>query len=81
VLVHGFTDSLEGWREYGYVEELKNEHRVVLLDSRGHGASDKPHDPQAYGLELSTTDVLAVLDDLSIDEAHYFGYSLGGWVG
>jgi len=81
VLVHGFTDNLEGWREYGYVEELKNEHRVVLLDSRGHGASDKPHDPQAYSLEQRTTDVLTVLDDLGIDEAHYFGYSLGGWVG
>jgi pimeloyl-ACP methyl ester carboxylesterase len=81
VLVHGFSDSLEGWREYGYIEELKKEHRLILIDVRGHGASDKPHDPEAYGLEQRPADVVTVLDDLGIDEAHYFGYSLGGWVG
>jgi pimeloyl-ACP methyl ester carboxylesterase len=81
VLVHGFTDSLQGWREYGYVEELKKEHRLVLIDARGHGGSDKPHDPEAYGLKHRSADVVAVLDDLGIDRAHYFGYSLGGWVG
>jgi pimeloyl-ACP methyl ester carboxylesterase len=82
VLVHGFTDSLEGWREYGYVEELKKEHRLILIDARGHGGSDKPHDPEAAaGLERRPADVVAVLDDLGIDRAHYFGYSLGGWIG
>ena len=82
VLVHGFTDSLEGWREYGYAAELKKEHRLVLIDARGHGRSDKPHDPEAAaGLERRPADVVAVLDDLGIDRAHYFGYSLGGWIG
>jgi pimeloyl-ACP methyl ester carboxylesterase len=82
VLVHGFSDSLEGWREYGYAAELKKEHRLVLIDARGHGASDKPHDPEAAaGLEQRPADVVAVLDDLVIDRAHYFGYSLGGWIG
>jgi pimeloyl-ACP methyl ester carboxylesterase len=81
VLVHGFSDSLEGWREYGYVEELKKEHRLVLIDARGHGASDKPRDPEAYGLEQRPADVVAVLDDLGIERAHYLGYSLGGWIG
>ena len=46
-----------------------------------HGESDKPHDPAAYGLAHRTADVLAVLDDLSIQKADYFGYSLGGWIG
>jgi pimeloyl-ACP methyl ester carboxylesterase len=81
VLVHGFSESLEGWREYGYAEELKKEHRLVLIDARGHGGSGKPHDPEAYGLKHRPADVVAVLDDLGIDRAHYFGYSLGGWVG
>jgi pimeloyl-ACP methyl ester carboxylesterase len=82
VLVHGFTDGLEGWREYGYAAELKKEHRLVLIDARGHGRSDKPHDPEAAaGLERRPADVVAVLDDLGIDRAHYFGYSLGGWIG
>lgn len=81
VLVHGFSDSLDSWREYGYTEPLKKEHRLILIDARGHGASDKPHDPEAYGLQQRPADVVAVLDDLDIDLAPYFGYSLGGWIG
>src|ERR671916_3219271 len=82
VLVHGFSDTLEGWREYGYAAELKKEHRLILVDARGHGASDKPHDPEAAAsLEQRPADIVAVLDDLGIDRAHYFGYSLGGWIG
>src|SRR3712207_3844754 len=82
VLVHGFSDTLEGWREYGYVAELKKGHRLVLIDARGHGASDKPRDPEAAAsLEQRPADVVAVLDDLGIDRAHYLGYSLGGWIG
>jgi pimeloyl-ACP methyl ester carboxylesterase len=82
VLAHGFSDTLDGWREYGYAAELKKEHRLVLIDARGHGASDKPHDPEtAASLEQRPADVVAVLDDLGIDRAHYFGYSLGGWIG
>lgn len=81
VLVHGFSDSLESWREYGYTEPLKQKYRLVLIDARGHGASDKPHDPEAYGLQQRPADIVAVLDYLDIHQAHYFGYSLGGWIG
>lgn len=81
VLAHGFSDGLEGWREYGYIKVLEKEHRIILIDARGHGASDKPHNSQAYGLKQRPADVAAVLDDLGIDKAHYFGYSLGGWIG
>jgi pimeloyl-ACP methyl ester carboxylesterase len=81
VLAHGFSDGLEGWREYGYAEVLEKEHRLILIDARGHGRSDKPYNPQAYGLEQRLADVVAVLDELGIDRAHYFGYSLGGWIG
>lgn len=81
VLVHGFSDSLESWREYGYAEGLKKSRYLTLIDARGHGASDKPHDPEAYGLKQRPADVVAVLDDLGIEKADYFGYSLGGWIG
>ena len=81
VLVHGFSDTLEGWREYGYAEDLKKSRYLVLIDARGHGASDKPRDPEAYGLKQRPADVVAVLDDLGIGKVDYFGYSLGGWIG
>jgi pimeloyl-ACP methyl ester carboxylesterase len=51
------------------------------MDARGHGASDKPHDSVAYEMALRVGDVTAVLDDLKIRQAHFFGYSMGGWIG
>lgn len=78
VLQHGFGDSLETWYELGYVDVFKDEYRLILIDARGHGASDKPHEPEAYSFPNVTTDVVAVLDALSITKAHYFGFSMGG---
>jgi len=81
VLQHGFTQKLKVWYLFGYVDALKPSYQLILIDARGHGASDKPHDPAAYSLPLRVGDVLAVLDALDIDKAHYWGYSMGGWIG
>lgn len=81
VLHHGLSDSLWGVRALGYVERLKEHFQVIMLDARGHGYSDKPHDPAAYAPESLVNDVCAVLDALQVRQAHYLGYSLGGWVG
>ena len=81
VLQHGFTSSLKNWYTYGFVDVLKDEYRLVLIDARGHGGSDKPHDANEYDLKLRVGDVTAVLDDLGIDRAHYWGYSMGGIIG
>jgi pimeloyl-ACP methyl ester carboxylesterase len=81
VLQHGFTESIEDWFECGYVAALKSDYRLILIDARGHGSSDKPHDPNAYALESRAGDVVAVLDSLGIEKAHFWGYSMGGWIG
>ena len=81
VLMHWWSGSLEDWRLFGYVDALKDQHRLILIDGRGHGQSDKPHDPAAYGLEQQASDVVAVLDELGIEQADYFGYSMGGTIG
>ncbi len=81
VLHHGLAGSLQDWRELGYVDSLKGDYQLILMDARGHGASDKPHDPEAYVMEHRVSDVSAVLDDLDISSAHFFGYSYGGRVG
>lgn len=78
---HGFAGSVEDWYERGYVEGLKTDYRLILLDARGHGLSDKPHDPNAYAMKLRVGDAIAALDDLHVSQAHFFGYSMGGWVG
>jgi pimeloyl-ACP methyl ester carboxylesterase len=77
LLQHGFTDSLESWYEFGYVPALRPQYRLILLDARGHGRSEKPHEAPAYELQLFVADILAVLDHLRIAKAHYWGYSMG----
>ena len=77
VLVHGFTASIErGWIETGVLPDLARDYRVIALDLRGHGNSDKPREPRAYD-ELGL-DVIRLLDHLGIERAHAVGYSLGG---
>lgn len=81
VLHHGLGGSLEGWRMAGYVEPLSEKYRLILIDARGHGKSDKPHTPEKYSMELMVSDVVTVLDNLNIDKAHFYGYSMGGRIG
>jgi pimeloyl-ACP methyl ester carboxylesterase len=81
ILHHGTFGSGPDWIERGYVEALKAEYQVILVDARGHGSSDKPHDPAAYDISLRASDVVSVMDDLGLLKADYFGYSMGGWIG
>ena len=80
VLVHGFASNLQGnWRAPGVVDALvASGRRVVALDCRGHGRSDKPHDPEAYGGTIMADDVIALMDHLGIRQADLAGYSMGG---
>jgi pimeloyl-ACP methyl ester carboxylesterase len=80
MLAHAFRRNLNRWRQIGFAGALKNDYRLILFDARGHGESDKPHDPAAYGTKM-VEDVIAVLDDLRVDRTHYFGYSMGAGVG
>lgn len=81
LLHHGFTQNLHSWHMRGYGQALGERFRLILLDARGHGQSDKPQDPNAYGLDQRVGDVLAVLDALKLPRSHFLGYSMGGRVG
>jgi pimeloyl-ACP methyl ester carboxylesterase len=81
ILHHGTMGSGSDWTDLGYVEAMKKDYQLVLLDARGHGSSDKPHEPAAYDLSLRVLDVVSVLNDLNLAKADFFGYSLGGWIG
>jgi pimeloyl-ACP methyl ester carboxylesterase len=81
LLHHGWASSSQSWHQFGYVEALTDSFQVILMDARGHGRSDKPHDEAAYTMELRTGDVLAVLDAVGVDRVHYWGYSMGGRTG
>jgi pimeloyl-ACP methyl ester carboxylesterase len=77
VLIHGFTASIEkNWGLPGVIGALSKNYQVIALDNRGHGKSDKPHDPSQYGIEM-VEDVVRLLDHLQIKQAHAIGYSMG----
>ncbi|MEM1297893.1 MAG: alpha/beta fold hydrolase [Pseudomonadota bacterium] len=78
---HGVMGRGAMWKAAGYLDELKDEFSFILMDARGHGQSDKPHDPAAYEGRRLAEDVLAVLDDIAAEQAIYWGYSLGGRIG
>ena len=79
VLLHGITVSFAGnCAAWGWIDALvARGFRVIGLDFRGHGGSDKPRDPAAYGTDALAGDVLALLDHLGIAHASLIGYSLG----
>lgn len=79
LLVHGFASNKTiNWIGPGWLNTLVDAgYRVVAIDNRGHGESDKPHDPQAYLPETMASDALALLSHLEIEHAHVIGYSMG----
>lgn len=81
--VHGFASSgLANWTATGWTRDLvRSGYRVIALDQRGHGASDRPDDPEQYTMRLLVDDVLAVMDAYLLDEVALVGYSLGARVG
>lgn len=80
VFQHGLLSRGASWDVNGYVAALANERRVVIVDSLGHGASDKPADPTLYALEQRAGDLARVFDAVGADRVHMVGYSMGGWM-
>jgi pimeloyl-ACP methyl ester carboxylesterase len=80
VLIHGFSGTAEGnWFLNGVAAALAKNHRVIAIDCRGHGQSDKPHDAALYGDRI-WKDVIELMDHLRIKRAHVHGYSMGGMI-
>lgn len=81
VLQHGLFGNRQTWVDEGYVDVLQSSYQLVLVDSLGHGESSKPAGASRYSVENRAGDIIAVLDALNVDKAHYIGYSMGGWIG
>src|SRR5215468_4407693 len=83
LLIHGFASSrMQNWRATNWYKTLNEVgYRVVAFDCRGHGESDKPHDPSFYGYDKMAGDALAVLNAAGVARAHILGYSMGGHIG
>lgn len=79
LLIHGFASTaVVNWVHPGWLKTLGDAgYRVIGIDNRGHGASDRPHDADAYYPSLMAADAAALLTHLGIDRAHVMGYSMG----
>ncbi len=82
VLHGGFFDSVGDVRDANLARALPaDEFRLIYVDHRGVGRSDKPHEPDAYAMPLRVADAIAVLDELGIEHARFIGTSWGGRLG
>lgn len=81
VLNHAFIRNRSVWTQFGYVDALAADFRVIAIDALAHGESDAPGEAARYRRDLRAGDVAAVLDAEGIAAAHYVGYSMGAWLG
>ena len=76
VLIHGWMSDMTMW---GPKLKPVEGFQLVALDCRGHGQSDKPHDPNQYGAEMAM-DIVRLMDHLKLKKAHLVGYSMGTFI-
>jgi pimeloyl-ACP methyl ester carboxylesterase len=82
VLHHGFVASADAnWVATGVVDALTAAgRRVIAPDARGHGRSEKPHDPARYGEDRMARDLAVLLDTIDTQQVDLAGYSMGAIV-
>jgi len=74
VLLHGWTENHKVWKLQ--IPEFSKGYRVIAVDLRGHGESDKPE--SGYSIQTFADDLYHVLNELGIDKAIIAGHSMGG---
>ncbi len=79
VLLHGlFSNAATNWIRFGHAAEIAGRGiRLIMPDLRGHGTSDRPHDPACYPPDILAADGLALIAHLGLEEYDLGGYSLG----
>jgi len=79
ILYGGLVDSVEAVRLSPIAQALPaDQFRLVYVDHRGVGRSDKPHERAAYAMRLRVADAVSVLDAIGVQRAHFVGTSYGG---
>jgi len=77
LLLHGFATSSYTW--HAIIPELAKNHRVIAIDLRGFGASDKPLDDH-YTIQDQTDVVQAFIEQENLHDLTIIGHSFGGGI-
>jgi len=78
LLVHGFIVNGQSWKRTELYKDLLNAgYKVIILDQRGNGFSDKPHDSTAYDNDAEAKDIMGLMKHLKIKKYSAVGYSRG----
>lgn len=78
LLLHGFIVNSSSWKHAALYRDLLNSgYKVIVLDMRGNGKSDKPHDSLAYDNDAEAKDIMLLIDLLKINQYSVVGYSRG----
>ncbi|WP_184545707.1 alpha/beta fold hydrolase [Mucilaginibacter sp. FT3.2] len=78
VLIHGFSGTGEGWKSGPLYKDLLDAgYKVIVLDQRGNGRSDKPHTDAGYANDAEAKDVIGLVSSLGIKKYNVVGYSRG----
>jgi len=79
LLIHGFASNVAAnWIDPGWVRTLTQAgRRVIAIDNRGHGHSEKLYEPERYGAPEMAEDAVRLLDHLGIERVDVLGYSMG----
>jgi pimeloyl-ACP methyl ester carboxylesterase len=78
VLCHGLSGDTQAW--VNQLPAFSQRYQVVTWDARGHGRSDSPADPNAYGLTRFAEDLKVLLGHLGLEQVYLLGHSMGGGV-
>jgi pimeloyl-ACP methyl ester carboxylesterase len=79
LLIHGFaSNGRVNWKATGWTKTLAGAgYRVITIDNRGHGESEKLYDSEKYSASIMADDAARLLDHLAIQQAAVMGYSMG----
>jgi pimeloyl-ACP methyl ester carboxylesterase len=79
LLLHGlFSDAQTNWIRFGHAQRLADAGlEAIMPDLRAHGASGKPHEPEAYPADVLVRDAQAVAEHLELTDYDLVGFSLG----
>ena len=78
LLIHGFNQSHLSWQRQVDDPALAADFRMVTLDLRGHGSSDKPLEKDRYAHARWGDDIAAVIRATGLRRPVLVGWSFGG---